>query len=287
MSSDYALYWEKYYKKVYEENLFWFSPYDIEEISKKFGVNKLIAEFIWRWTEHSVRTFENLQIKNGDAVLEIGAGTGGFTYACILRNQDKKFSYTAVDFSDVAIKTAKKRGERLNLDKKVHFLVADALKLPFPDNSFDVIICPSVLEHIPDQITALQEMRRVCKSSGKILISTDNKSGFLGGLSLWTFISFAVNLLKSLRIINRPKGYFIKHTKEHFLKMLFKIDLKPIFFEYTHFSLPFFRSWLKLIRIFPFLQGIFLIFVNYLEKRSRNSNRGWLHLMFIVIVKKI
>lgn len=43
---------------------------------------------------------------------------------------------------------------------------ADICNLPFADNSFDVILCNHVLEHIPDDIKAMQELYRVLKSGG-------------------------------------------------------------------------------------------------------------------------
>ncbi len=43
---------------------------------------------------------------------------------------------------------------------------ADICNLPFEDNSFDVILCNHVLEHIPDDIKAMQELYRVLKPSG-------------------------------------------------------------------------------------------------------------------------
>jgi len=43
---------------------------------------------------------------------------------------------------------------------------ADICNLPFPDNSFDVILCNHVLEHIPDDTKALQELYRVMKPNG-------------------------------------------------------------------------------------------------------------------------
>ncbi|GAA5971656.1 hypothetical protein JCM11641_000676 [Rhodosporidiobolus odoratus] len=45
----------------------------------------------------------------------------------------------------------------------VTFLFADALALPFADNSFDVVYCHQVLQHVPDPIGVLKEMRRVSK----------------------------------------------------------------------------------------------------------------------------
>ena len=50
--------------------------------------------------------------------------------------------------------------------------VSDIEKIPVKDNSFDIIICTEVLEHVPNPIGALKEMARILKKGGKLLITT-------------------------------------------------------------------------------------------------------------------
>lgn len=51
-------------------------------------------------------------------------------------------------------------------DETTTFGVGDALALPFPDDSFDVVHAHQVLQHLTDPVTALREMRRVCRPGG-------------------------------------------------------------------------------------------------------------------------
>lgn len=51
-------------------------------------------------------------------------------------------------------------------------VVAKAEKIPFPDNSFDVILCFQVLEHIENPEKAISEMRRVLKDGGLLMLTT-------------------------------------------------------------------------------------------------------------------
>ena len=51
-------------------------------------------------------------------------------------------------------------------------IVGDAEKLPFDDNSFGVIVCSEVFEHIPDTHQAVREMRRVLKPGGLLVLTT-------------------------------------------------------------------------------------------------------------------
>lgn len=95
-------------------------------------------------------------------VLEVGVGTG------------KNIPYypddaevTGIDFSERMIEKAKKKSsERDN----VKVLLMDAEKMLFEDNFFDTVITSCVFCSVPDPVRGLEEIRRVCKSGGKILM---------------------------------------------------------------------------------------------------------------------
>ncbi|MFO7997290.1 MAG: class I SAM-dependent methyltransferase [Dehalococcoidia bacterium] len=60
---------------------------------------------------------------------------------------------------------------------------ADVTCLPFKDQSFNVVICREVIEHVPDADAAFTEMRRVLRQGGHLLITTPNGlSGFIDGV---------------------------------------------------------------------------------------------------------
>jgi len=50
----------------------------------------------------------------------------------------------------------------------VQFLEGDAMRLPFPDERFDVVLCASALFFMPDLVAALQEWRRVLRPGGRV-----------------------------------------------------------------------------------------------------------------------
>ena len=50
-------------------------------------------------------------------------------------------------------------------------VVCSALELPFPDNHFDTVVSTEVLEHVPDPLRAMREMRRVLKPDGFLVLS--------------------------------------------------------------------------------------------------------------------
>ncbi|HEY9599666.1 MAG TPA: class I SAM-dependent methyltransferase [Cyanophyceae cyanobacterium] len=103
-------------------------------------------------------------------VLEVGCGVGDF--ALYLSQQGAEV--TAVDFSSQAIKLATEKARIQN--RKVDFRVADAQALPLENDSFDLIVSCECLEHIPTPQLALNEMYRVLKSSGKLILTTENYS---------------------------------------------------------------------------------------------------------------
>ncbi|MDQ6964881.1 MAG: class I SAM-dependent methyltransferase, partial [Mariprofundales bacterium] len=58
--------------------------------------------------------------------------------------------------------------------KAVHFLSGDLFHLPFADASVDILLSSEVVEHLPDPLPALQEMERVLKPGGHVMITTPN-----------------------------------------------------------------------------------------------------------------
>lgn len=55
-----------------------------------------------------------------------------------------------------------------HIDKKIQF--ADITKLPFPDNHFDLVVANHIMEHIPDDLTAMKEVLRVLKKGGQAIL---------------------------------------------------------------------------------------------------------------------
>jgi len=103
----------------------------------------------------------------GNKVLEIGCGNGDSS----LVMAKKGFQVTGIDLSEFGIKQAKEIVKNNNLQDKAQFFVMDATELSFPDNSFDTIVIPEVLEHIRSSKKILEEAIRVLRNGGRIIIS--------------------------------------------------------------------------------------------------------------------
>ena len=97
-------------------------------------------------------------------VLEIGVGTGKN-----LSYYNKEAKVTAIDISSGMLSKARNKLKETN-NKNIKLMEMDAQNLKFKNNSFDYVICTFVLCSVPDPVKALQEMKRVCKKNGKIIM---------------------------------------------------------------------------------------------------------------------
>jgi len=115
------------------------------------------------------RTLDAAGITAGEQVLDVGCGTGTLTLAAKKR-VGADGSVRGVDASPEMIARARSKSERGGVP--VIFEVAAAQSLPFPDATFDVVLCSLALHHLPEgaRATALAEMRRVLKPDGRVLI---------------------------------------------------------------------------------------------------------------------
>ncbi|WNF20923.1 MULTISPECIES: methyltransferase domain-containing protein [Bacillaceae] len=99
-------------------------------------------------------------------VMEAGVGTG----ANLSFYPNNIQSLIGVDFSSDMLKYAKQKASQLNASYKMELIEGDIQELPFPDNSFDTVVSTCVFCSVPDPIVGLEELRRVCKPDGQILM---------------------------------------------------------------------------------------------------------------------
>ncbi len=106
-------------------------------------------------------------------VLDAGIGTGAFAAAFAARCP-RTFELTGVDVSNEMLRQA----ERHLLDRNLaaHLLQGDVNSLPFPDDSFDVILVAHVIEHMPEPERALAELYRVLKPGGIVIACITKRS---------------------------------------------------------------------------------------------------------------
>ena len=117
--------------------------------------------------------FNRLGIRPGDRVLDIGCGEGRHTIrAC----QESDAVCIGADFGYDNLVTTK---GKLEFHQAIDDLACrdwglsamDITVLPFKDESFDVVLCSEVLEHIPDDIQAISELIRIVKPGKTLAVS--------------------------------------------------------------------------------------------------------------------
>jgi SAM-dependent methyltransferase len=113
--------------------------------------------------------FDELGLRPGDHVLDVGSGFGRHVYECARRGA----RVVALDYAaDEVVQTkdtlaAMVEAGEIPADRLMGVLQGDATRLPFDDDAFDIVITSEVLEHIQDDVAAIAEMVRVLKPGGR------------------------------------------------------------------------------------------------------------------------
>ena len=102
-------------------------------------------------------------------LLDVGCGTGIF----LKRMHGLGWSATGIDFDAKAIENSKKM-----YGESITFLNTDLTGAKFPDSSFDAVTMSHVIEHVPDPVALLTEVRRILKAGGRLVITTPNIRSF-------------------------------------------------------------------------------------------------------------
>lgn len=133
------------------------------EIQAEAGITKHL-----RGLEGTKEIVELCKINKNSYVLDVGCGVG-LTPIYLAKKIGCKI--VGVDISEKMISKAKQKTKQERVSDRIEYQVADARKLPFKDNSFDVIICESVLAFVGDKEKAIEEYKRVVKPNGYIGIN--------------------------------------------------------------------------------------------------------------------
>lgn len=177
-----------------------------DKLLKKFNE---IERAHWWWEGR--RELIKILISKGSPkkILDVGCGAGE-----TLRYLEKLFpkaTVYGVDNSAKAVKYSMSRGHK-------NVVRADALKLPFKDNFFDVVLFLDVLEHIRDHQKALNEAKRVLKKGGEVIITSPALS------FIWS--AFDDN-----------QGHKRRYTRREIRNLSTKANMKMNFISYFNFFL--------------------------------------------------
>jgi ubiquinone/menaquinone biosynthesis C-methylase UbiE len=126
------------------------------------------------FVEHALRLVNG---RERGRALDIGTGPGQI--AIKLARRLTRWKFTGIDRAPNMIAQAQANLEAAGsaLAGRLDFQVADGNKLPFPDASFDFVMCNSVLHHLDEPRHMLSELARLAKSGGAILVRDLRRPG--------------------------------------------------------------------------------------------------------------
>jgi len=163
-----------------------------------------------------LQAIQRMDIQPGERVLEVGVGTG-----INLSLYPTDAAITGIDFSEPMLEKARERASRKEM-RHTRLLQMDAADLKFADDSFDIVYAPYLISVVPDPVGVAQEMRRVCRPGGRIII-------------LNHFLSPNPLLSRVERLIS-PLTIHIGFTADLDLPaFLAQADLKPVSIEKVNF----------------------------------------------------
>ena len=119
---------------------------------------------------------EAVDLRSGSRVLDVAAGNGNCSLAAARRWCD----VTSTDYVPALLEDGRRRAEAERLP--ITFKEADAEALPFPDESFDVVLSSFGVMFTPNHARSSSEMLRVCKRGGRIGLANWTPRGFIGKL---------------------------------------------------------------------------------------------------------
>jgi len=157
------------------------------------------------WIEKTLK-----KIPAGATILDAGAGECQFKKFC------GHLKYTSQDFAqydgtgEVGLQTGTWDNTKLDI-------VSDITAIPRPNASFDAIMCTEVLEHVPDPVAALNELHRLLKPGGQLLITAPFAS-----ITHFAPYHFASGLSR----------FFYEHHLGRLGYNILDMDLNGNFFEY-------------------------------------------------------
>jgi SAM-dependent methyltransferase len=128
-----------------------------------------LGQASWITLAEAREFFRALELQPGRSALEVACGSGGVLCRMALETGAR---CVGVDINAEGIGAATRRAHALDLTPQVAFQLADAgRRLPFPDESFDVVFCNDSINHLPGRLEVLRDWYRVLRPGGRVLFT--------------------------------------------------------------------------------------------------------------------
>ncbi|MFZ1063035.1 MAG: class I SAM-dependent methyltransferase [Acidimicrobiales bacterium] len=169
--------------------------------------------------------YDRLGLRDGDTVLDLGCGFGRHAFEAARRGANVVALDAGRDeVNGVAATFAAmlEAGELRAADLHTACVQGDALHLPFPDASFDRVICSEVLEHIPGDLAAMGEFYRVLRPGGTMAVTVPR------------FLPELINWALSDEYHNVPGGHIRIYRRSVLEDRLRSVGLRVTGHHYAH-----------------------------------------------------
>jgi ubiquinone/menaquinone biosynthesis C-methylase UbiE len=182
-----------YYKKLYNEKSgYWDSVYKVDECELSIYAMHFLQRrnIIWQMIS---------RLPKHESMTALDAGCGPGAYLQILLSE--KYEVDALDPAEEMLERAR-ANVPVGLEQSVHFHHGEVQSLRFKDATFDLVLSVGVIMYIEDDVKAVQELCRVLKPGGTLIMVVDNKRNLA---DLIDIPARARNFFKKIL------GYFLRH----------------------------------------------------------------------------
>jgi ubiquinone/menaquinone biosynthesis C-methylase UbiE len=209
---------------------------------KGIGMEGRIAAWYARNTARDMPDFVALAqrmtaaLPAGSGILEVAPGPG---YLAVEIARRGAYQVVGLDISHTFVEIAARNAREANV--QIDFRQGNAAAMPFPENTFDLILCRAAFKNFSQPVTALNEMHRVLKPGGQALIVDLRKDATMDNINAYIEQSDlgwanAVIYKLTFRYLLLPRAY----SRQQFVDMASKsafaaarIDAFGIGFEVT------------------------------------------------------
>lgn len=199
---------KRYNSKIYEEKIKKQSIKTFNFLSKKYDTS--LSGYNPRKNYKLI--IDKIKLGKNDVLLDVGCGTGEILNT--LANKYKSAKLYGLDISPEMINVAKRK----NKSKKINYICGDSEKIPFEDNTFDILITSESFHHYPNSREVLKEFKRVIKPNGKLILCDMYRP-----IIIRNFMNFMFNFTKT--------GDVKIYTKNEIFNLLKDYNYKDITWE--------------------------------------------------------
>jgi demethylmenaquinone methyltransferase / 2-methoxy-6-polyprenyl-1,4-benzoquinol methylase len=177
-----------------------------DEIAPRYDLlNHVLSMNIDRWWWwRTARRFRHILQRPSARVLDLCCGTGDMTLALYKQARTPNEPFVALDFAHQMLR----RGDQKFKGKKIVSIEADALRLPFRDTSFDLVVSAFGFRNLANYRGGMDEIYRVLRSEGEIgILDFSEPGGLLGKVYAFYFRNVLPKIGAMISGVSGPYSY--------------------------------------------------------------------------------